>query len=110
MRPLSHFGSLVAALAVGLALVAAAGMAYVASAPTIPAQDVIKAPVRAQMTTSTLSAWTGPDFGNPDGHAFVPPAGRAVDTSHPDQVIGRGTPTGCTSAAVARGGVIRSSS
>jgi len=40
----------------------------------------------------------------------VPREGRAVDTSHPDQVVGRGTPATCTSAAVvravARGGVI----
>src|SRR5215472_11428661 len=110
MRPFSHFGSFVAALAAGLALAVAGGVSYLASAPTIPAQDVIKPPVRAHTTASTLSAWRVPDFGNPDGHAFVPPAGRAVDTSHPDQVIGRGTPAGCTSAAVvravARGGVI----
>jgi hypothetical protein len=40
----------------------------------------------------------------------VPKAARAVDTSHPDHVIGHGTPAGCTSRnvvrAVARGGVI----
>jgi hypothetical protein len=40
----------------------------------------------------------------------VPPAGRAVDTRHPDHVIGDGRPSGCTSAAVIRavaaGGVI----
>jgi hypothetical protein len=51
-----------------------------------------------------------PAAGNPDGHAFVPLAGRAVDTSHPDHVIGHGTPAGCTSAAVvaavAAGGII----
>jgi hypothetical protein len=51
-----------------------------------------------------------PDFGNPDGHFPVPPAGRAVDASHPDHVIGHGSPAGCTSAAVVRavaaGGVI----
>jgi hypothetical protein len=43
-------------------------------------------------------------------HVPVPKAGRAVDTSHPDHVIGRGTPAGCTSAkvvkAVAKGGII----
>ena len=82
MRPVSHFGSFVAALAAGLALAVAGGVAYVASAPTIPAQDVIKPPVRAHTTASTLSAWAVPDLGNPGGHAFVPPAGRAVDTSH----------------------------
>lgn len=46
--------------------------------------------------------------GNPDGHAPVPVAARALDTSHPDRVIGDGTPASCTSrkvvAAVARGG------
>jgi hypothetical protein len=51
-----------------------------------------------------------PDFGNPDGHASVPQAGAAVNTSHPNHVIGAGTPAGCTSAAVvkavARGGII----
>src|SRR5579872_4133454 len=40
----------------------------------------------------------------------VPPAGRAVNTSHPTHVIGHGTPAGCTSAAVVRavraGGII----
>jgi hypothetical protein len=51
-----------------------------------------------------------PDFGNPDGHAYVPPAGRAVSTRHPNHVVGRGTPASCTSAAVVRavaeGGII----
>ena len=51
-----------------------------------------------------------PDFGNPDGHAYVPPAGRAVSTRHPNHVIGNGTPATCTSAAVvravAKGGII----
>ena len=41
----------------------------------------------------------------------VPAAGRAVDTSHPNHVIGHGTPAGCTSAAVIAavraGGIIR---
>jgi hypothetical protein len=53
---------------------------------------------------STLTA------GNPNGHAAVPTAGLAVDTSHTDQVIGDGSPAGCTSAAVvqavAKGGII----
>src|SRR5579871_6143710 len=48
--------------------------------------------------------------GNPGGHYPVPPAGRAVDTAHPDHVIGDGTPASCTSAAVVRavaaGGVV----
>jgi hypothetical protein len=48
--------------------------------------------------------------GNPDGHAYVPPAGRSVNTSHPNHIIGSGTAASCTSAAVvkavAKGGVI----
>ena len=51
-----------------------------------------------------------PNFGNPAGHAPVPPAAEAVATTHPDHVIGTGTPASCTSAAVvkavAKGGVI----
>ena len=51
-----------------------------------------------------------PAAGNPQGHAFVPRAARAVNTSHPNHVIGNGTPASCTSAAVvravAKGGVI----
>jgi len=51
-----------------------------------------------------------PRAGNPAGDAYVPPAGGAVNTSHPDHVIGDGTPAGCTSAAVveavAEGGII----
>jgi hypothetical protein len=50
------------------------------------------------------------DFGNPNGHFYVPPAGRAVDTSHPDHVVGDGRPASCTSAAVVRdvaaGGIV----
>ena len=43
-------------------------------------------------------------------HVPVPKAARAVDTNHPDHVIGNGTPASCTSKkvvrAVAKGGVI----
>jgi hypothetical protein len=50
-------------------------------------------------------------FGNPGGNFPVPPAGRAVGTSHPNHVIGDGTPASCTSAAVvqavAAGGIIK---
>ena len=51
-----------------------------------------------------------PAVGNPTGNVSVPPAGRAVNTSHPTRVIGHGTPASCTSAAVvkavAAGGII----
>jgi hypothetical protein len=67
----------------------------------------------ARATTAavkTMSRSPALDFGNPKGHSHVPRAGRAVDTRHPDHVIGNGTPAGCTSGAVVRdvaaGGVI----
>jgi hypothetical protein len=50
------------------------------------------------------------DFGNPEGHFYVPSSGRALDTGHPNHVIGDGRPASCTSAAVVRavaaGGII----
>jgi hypothetical protein len=52
----------------------------------------------------------GPPTGNPDGTAPIPEEARAVDITSPDIVIGNGTPSSCTSAAVvnavATGGVI----
>jgi hypothetical protein len=51
------------------------------------------------------------NFGNPNGNYPVPAAGQAVDTSSPDRVVGNGTPSSCTSAAVvqavAAGGIIK---
>ena len=43
-----------------------------------------------------------PHFGNPAGHVDVPPAGRAVNTSHPNHLVGNGRAVSCTSAAVVR--------
>jgi hypothetical protein len=66
----------------------------------------------ARATASHPPAGQGapPAAGNPDGDAAVPAAGEAVDTSHPDHVIGDGTAASCTqaavAAAVAAGGVI----
>ncbi|MCU7727930.1 hypothetical protein ODJ79_29790 [Actinoplanes sp. KI2] len=48
--------------------------------------------------------------GNPAGHAAIPAAARAADSSHPTRTIGNGTAASCTSSAVvkavAAGGVI----
>jgi hypothetical protein len=48
--------------------------------------------------------------GNPAGRAPVPTEARAVNTSRPTRVVGKGTPASCTSqavvAAVAAGGII----
>jgi hypothetical protein len=64
----------------------------------------------AALTAHAAPAVSVPNFGNPDGHVSVPPAGRVVNTSHPNHVIGNGTPASCTSAAVVRdvaaGGII----
>ena len=90
------------------------GTPLVATAPSIPAASV---PASAGATPSTTSSATPSPkpvatlhAGNPSGHASIPAAGRPVDTSHPDHVIGTGTPASCTSAAVvtavAAGGVI----
>jgi hypothetical protein len=52
----------------------------------------------------------GPPAGNPDGNCSIPAEAQLADTSNPTTVIGDGTPSSCTSAAVvaavAAGGVI----
>jgi hypothetical protein len=73
--------------------------------------------VRRVWLVAAAVALTAASFAAP-AHALagfrevpVPSAGRAVDTSHPNHVIGHGTPAGCTSAAVIAavraGGIIR---
>jgi len=66
--------------------------------------------LRASVVLASGRAAAVPAVGNPAGHQPVPTAGQAVSTSHPNHVIGRGTPAGCTSAAVvkavAEGGII----
>jgi hypothetical protein len=96
MRPVGGFRvSLGALVAVGLLVRAATlvGTALLVGAVTIAS-----------------AAAAMPDFGNPAGQFQVPPAGRAVDASHPNHVIGNGRPGSCTSAAVVRdvaaGGII----
>ena len=48
--------------------------------------------------------------GNPDGHYPIPEEAGLADVTHPDHVIGTGTPESCTPdsfiAAVAKGGII----
>jgi hypothetical protein len=64
----------------------------------------------AALSIGATSPAAVPDFGNPTGVFSVPPAGRAVNTRHPNHVIGNGRPASCTSAAVVRevaaGGII----
>jgi hypothetical protein len=96
------------------ALAAAGAPVAVASAVVAGTKAASHAHATARATRSRTAATTqgaGPvAAGNPDGHATVPAAGQAVAATHPDHVIGDGTPASCTSAAVvaavAAGGVI----
>jgi hypothetical protein len=97
VRQIRDFGILLAALAGATGLTGA--LATAAPAIAAPATHAVSHPSAR------------PDFGNPNGHFPVPPAGRPANTSHPSRVIGNGTPASCTSAAVvqavAAGGIIR---
>ncbi len=98
MRPMGSFGRCV------LAVPAAAALA-------IAGLGMILAPASATSTAAAQGrAHRLPDFGNTGGHAAVPRAAAAVNTSQPAQVIGNGQAASCTSAAVvravARGGII----
>jgi hypothetical protein len=68
------------------------------------AVGVASCPASVSPAPQTLAAYSsGPlDVGNPNGHAYVPPAGRAANTRDPNHVIGHGTRASCTSAAVVR--------
>ncbi len=83
--------------------------------PSVPSRLSVPAGPATPATPATPAAAPArprvlPQAGNPAGHAKVPPACRPVNTSHPDHVIGHGTPASCTSGAVvravAKGGVI----
>jgi hypothetical protein len=108
-----------AAAAAGLALAAcgttSAPHSAALTAASSSASKTAKTPSPTPIPTAThatqaAAAQTLPAAGNPNGHVFVPRAARAVNTSHPNHVIGNGTPASCTSAAVvravAKGGVI----
>jgi predicted outer membrane repeat protein len=78
------------------------------SAGCLPA---VASPASAGPAYAAADALTGlARAGNPDGGAPVPSAAGAVNTSHPNHVIGHGTPASCTAAAVVRavaeGGII----
>ena len=126
---MGDFGRMLAVLGTGLAVAACGATAYQASAADLAsatrttAPTPVAAPATPQAVTSTsapshalaatppaTASQQLPKYGNPNGHADVPPAGRAVSTADPNQVIGHGTPASCTSAAVvqavAMGGII----
>jgi hypothetical protein len=88
-----------------------AATATKASATRAPASSAAASkPPAGNVATTQTDSHLLPAAGNPSGHVPVPPAGRAVNTSHPTRVVGRGTPASCTSAAVvravAKGGII----
>ena len=104
VRHIGRFGILLAALT---------GMGGLAGAMASGAQGApvsAERPGAASQSAAVARSGAVPRFGNPNGHFPVPPAGRAVNTSHPNHVIGDGRPASCTSAAVVRavaaGGII----
>ena len=83
-------------------------------APTATAAENVTANatvagVNGPAVASAAAIRVSPPPGNP-GAVPLPDNARPVDTSHPDVVVGNGTPAGCTSqavvAAVAHGGII----
>jgi hypothetical protein len=117
VRPTRRISIAVAVLASlgGIAGCSSAGRSHVVSGTpqvaTVP--RLTAAPSGTPTASATPSATPKPPAfraGNPNGHASIPAAARPVDTSHPNHVIGSGTPASCTSAAlvkaVAAGGII----
>src|ERR1700692_4016636 len=105
MRPLGSYGRFLVAIPAGAALAVSGLLTVSASAGTTAPSGAAAGGVAAAPAAHRL-----PDFGNTGGHAAVPKAGDAVNTSLPDRVIGSGAPASCPSAAVVRavprGGVI----
>ena len=94
----------------GQAVFITAGQATDPSRTAAPGRRIAHTSAAGGTGAATTSGGSSPLAGNPDGHADIPAAAQAVDTSHPDHVIGDGTPAACTSAAVvqavAEGGII----
>ena len=91
---------------ISVAAVIAAGCLGVPTIHSAASVSSVGGPAAARAAAVRL---TDASPGNPSG-APLPDVAQPVDTSHPDVVIGTGTPASCTSAAVvaavARGGVI----
>jgi hypothetical protein len=105
MRRIGGFRTVVAALVGAAVLVGVVMIGYGAGLAT----SASAAHARTAKAWGT-SAAVVPNFGNPEGRFYVPPAGRAVNSRHANRVIGNGRPAGCTSGAVVRavaaGGII----
>jgi hypothetical protein len=126
MRSVGGFGRFLAIAGAGLAVAGCgqaahpAGGAGPANAVRAASRAGVAVPAAREAVAATPQALAARSpatatqqlrrYGNPDGHRYVPVAGRAVSTARPDHVIGHGTPASCTSAAVVRavaeGGII----
>src|SRR5580704_9299 len=126
MRSMGGFGRFLAIAGAGLAVAGCGPAAYraggagPANAVRAASRAGVAMPAAREAVAATPRALAARSpataaqrllrYGNPDGHRYVPAAGRAVSTARPDHVIGHGTPAGCTSAAVvravAKGGII----
>jgi hypothetical protein len=107
----AHPPAISAAASSDLATTGQVAHSQVGTATEAPASNAAASkPQTDSAVTTQADSQLLPAAGNPNGHVPVPPAGRAVNTSHPTRVIGHGTPASCTSAAVvravAKGGVI----
>ena len=107
MRLINGAASAAVTSAVVGVLLTACGTAAAPQSKAVSASGISasKATMRIAGTPQRL-----PTAGNPNGHAQAPPAARAVNTSHPNHIVGTGVPASCTSAAVVRavaeGGII----
>jgi hypothetical protein len=106
---LTRLAQLGSAVALSVCLVATGSGSSIADG--IRHEKVVRSPSSTSApSTAARDRGPAPPAGNPQGHVPVPVAARAVNTSHPDRVVGRGTARSCTSDAVVRairaGGVI----
>ena len=71
-----------------------------------PVKDITSVPVHNPLANPD----SGPAAGNPNGNSPIPLEAGLADTSHPDHIVGTGTPQSCTpqafTSAVAIGGKI----
>jgi hypothetical protein len=115
MRLISNATLSVTAIVAGAALIVCAATAVLqgaspAASSTRAGEAMETAPMKPSPTAKQASQTNPKQPGNPNGHALVPIAARAVNTSQPSYVVGTGVQASCTSAAVvkavAKGGVI----
>lgn len=104
--------AVIALVAIGWILVPDGGSRAATPAsprPVAAAPSAVLTRLDGPVTATAMAKRVSAAPGNP-GAVPLPPEAAPVDTSHPDIVIGTGTPASCTSAAVvdavARGGII----